>query len=77
MIDDPLNSIKVKRGDELPHSKLNEKLVRQIRSEYQQAREEILFLQKNYSAKALAKKYGVHHCTMEKMLCGITWGHVE
>lgn len=76
MIDDPLNRLKVKRGNDLPQSKLNEKLVKQIRSDYQQAREEILFLQKNYSAKALAKKYGVHVRTMEKMLSGETWGMV-
>jgi len=77
MIDDPLNRLKVKRGDALPQSKLNEKLVRQIRRDYAEAREEIKRLQTHYSAKGLAKQYGVHVRTMDKVLTGETWGHVE
>lgn len=77
MIDDCMNRLKVKRGFDLPQAKLNEKLVSQIRSDYQQAREEIEFLQSNYSAKALAKKYGLHVRTIEKMLSGETWSHVQ
>ena len=76
MIDDPLNRLKVKRGFELPQSKLNESLVKRIREEYEVARKERERLQREYSAKGLAKKYGVHIRTMEKMLSGETWGHV-
>ena len=73
MIDDPLNRLQVKRGDALPQSKLNEKLVIQIRARYERAR----IIAEANTAKALAKEYGVHLRTMEKMLAGETWGHVS
>lgn len=77
MIDDPLNRLKVKRGIELPQSKLNEKLVKKIREEYAQAQAEIKRLRSQYSSKALAKEYGVHVRTMDKVLTYETWSHVK
>ena len=77
MIDDPLNRLKVKRGMDLPQSKLNEKLVKKIRQDYREAREEIKRLQTKYSSKGLAKEYGVHVRTMDKVLTYETWRHVE
>lgn len=76
MIDDPLNRLKVKRGSDLPQSKLNETLVRKIREDYETARAEIKRLQTEYSSKGLAKRYGVHHRTMDKVLSGETWSHI-
>ena len=76
MKDDVLNRLKVRRGFDLPQSKLNEALVKRIRKDYEGARKERERLEREYSAKGLAKKYGVHIRTMEKMLSGETWGHV-
>lgn len=76
MIDDPLNRLKVKRGTSLPQAKLNEKLVARIRAEYSASRDIIQYLTQGYSAKSLAKKYGVHERTMENVLRGETWSHV-
>lgn len=77
MIDDPLNRLKVKRGSDLPQSKLNEKLVKKIREEYAEGKLEIQKLQNQFSAKGMARKYGVHVRTIEKVLSGTSWSHVE
>lgn len=77
MIDDPLNRLKVKRGMDLPQSKLNEQLVKRIREEYAMGQEEIARLRARYSRKALAKEYGVHIKTIEKVLTYETWSHVQ
>lgn len=76
MKDDPLNRLSVKRGSDLSHSKLNESLVRKIRKEHQDARDQIEYLKRKYSYKGLAKEYGVTPGTIEKAVTGITWGHV-
>ena len=76
MIDDPLNRLKVKRGTQLPQAKLNESTVRLARQEYENARQEIQRIHREYSIKGLAKKYGVSPTTMEKALSGATWSHV-
>jgi hypothetical protein len=76
MIDSVMNRLSVKKGSELPQSKLNETLVKKIREDYEFARNEIARLQRHYSAKGLAEYYGVHVRTMEKMLSGESWSHV-
>ena len=73
---DPLHRLKCKRGSGLPQSKLNEKLVAQIRRDYQRAQKQINALRSRYTAKALAREYGIHHRAMERMLAGETWSHV-
>ena len=73
MIDDVQNMLKVKRGNDLPQSKLNEKLVTQIRQRHKRARE----IAAANTAKALAKEYGVHHRTIEKVLSGESWRYVD
>lgn len=76
MKDDPLNRLKVKRGEDLPQSKMTEYQVIKARQDYERARLLIQRIQSNYSAKGLADRYGVHHRTMEKILSGETWSHL-
>ena len=65
------------RGEELPQSRLTEADVREARKLHKEARQAIRDLMDEYSAKGLAKRYGVHHRTMEKALSRETWSHVE
>ena len=74
---DPLHFLKFKRGEELPQSKMNEDSVREARKIYSESREAIKKLNEEFSAKGLAKRYGVHARTMEKILSGETWGHIS
>jgi hypothetical protein len=77
MIDDPLNRLKVKRGSELPWAKLTEDDVRFCRELHEQGRRQIRQALEYCTAKALAEKFAVHKRTMEKVLSGESWGHVE
>lgn len=64
------------RGMDLPQSKLMPLQVQAIRSA--QARREQLRKEINdtLSNEALARAYGVHVRTIEKVLSGASWGHV-
>ena len=73
---DPLHFLKFKRGEELPQSKMNEDSVREARKIYSESREAIKKLNEEFSIKGLAKRYGVHVRTMEKILSGETWSHI-
>lgn len=73
---DPLHFLKFKRGDELPQSKMNEESVREARKIYEESREAIKKLNDEFSANGLAKRYGVHVRTMERILRYETWSHV-
>lgn len=64
------------RCDQLKHAKLNEKLVRKIRQERDQAIKQREELNKKIHAKELAKEYGVHVRTMESVLGGYSWAHI-
>lgn len=64
------------RGEELPQSKLNATLVRRIRADNQRKADAIKALNAQFSAAALAKKYGVGKTTIEKVLTFATWRHV-
>lgn len=75
MIDDSMNRIKVKRGMDLPQSRLTDEDVRLIRAlveERERHREEAAKLT---NAK-LAEKFGVHVRTIDKVTAGENWGHV-
>lgn len=76
MIDDPLNRLSVKRGEDLPQSKMTESDVIKARHDYERARLLIAKIQNKYSQKGLARKYNVHPRTMEKLLSGETWSHI-
>lgn len=73
---DPLHSLKFKRGESLPQSKLDEDKVREARSLHDEYLRTVRELQDEFSAAGLAARYGVHVRTMEKALAGITWSHV-
>jgi hypothetical protein len=64
------------RGDQLPQSKLNEKLVRKIRQEREEAMIQREKLNKKIHAVELAKEYNVHVRTIEKVLAGYSWTHI-
>ena len=76
MIDDPLNRTKVKRGEELPHSKLTDDDVRSIR-EMMTERSELYRRAASLSNRAIAAKFDVHVRTIDRISNGETWGHVE
>lgn len=76
MVDDPLNRLKVKRGSDLPHAKLNEKLILQIREEARW-RDEMREKLKQHSNAAIARRYGVHLRTIDRVLTGEGWSHVD
>lgn len=63
-------------GEELPQSKLNETLVRRIREEHASKERQKRELDAQFSAAALAKRYGVAKTTIEKVLTYATWRHV-
>lgn len=71
------NYQKCLRGEQLPQSRLTEENVREARKLYREARQAIRDLMDEYSAKGLAKRYGVHHRTMEKALRRETWCHID
>jgi hypothetical protein len=66
-----------KRGTQLEQAKLDEKTVRMIRKDHARKLKIIKLLNAKYSAKALAKRFRVHHRTIEKILTWETWTHVR
>lgn len=72
MIDKRLS---VKRGDQLPHAKLTNDDVRNIRALIDH-REELKRQASLLSNKRLAEKYNVHQRTIEKVSSGFSWSHV-
>ena len=75
MKDDPTNRLKVKRGSDLPHSKLNEEKVKYIHSVVAE-RNALRATLAGMTNKALAKELNVHERTVEKAIQGYSWGHV-
>ena len=59
----------VARGNKLPHAKLTPVLVREIRSKYR-------INSRTAGVPALAREYGLHRRTVEKVVTYETWGHV-
>ena len=75
MIDNPLNRISAKRGEQLPQAKLTEDDVREIRQ--QVARRESLRAElSRLSNRSIAHRLGVHYRTVDKITAFETWGHV-
>lgn len=67
---------KVKRGLELPQSKLNETIVKRCREEHAEKERQKRELDAKHGAAALAKRYGVSESAMEKVLSYQSWRHV-
>lgn len=65
-----------KRGKELPQAKLLDVEVESIRSAAKQREKLRAYIRDNLSNLALAKEYGVHVRTIEKILQYDTWSHV-
>lgn len=65
-----------RRGMDLPWSKLTPLEVDAIRSAARQRDNLRKYIRDNLSNAALAKSFGVHEATIEKVLSGATWGHV-
>jgi len=76
VVDDPLNRLHVKRGSELPHSKLNEKLIKKIRKTVAE-RERLKVVLSGMTNAAIAKQYGVHVRTIDRITAGENWHHVD
>ena len=72
---DPLHNQKFKRGEKLPHAKLDERDVRNIR-ELVDHREKLRAELKHLTNQAIASKFEVHQRTIDKVVAGYTWGHV-
>jgi cytoplasmic iron level regulating protein YaaA (DUF328/UPF0246 family) len=75
MTDDPLNRIKVKRGSQLPHAKLNEAKVAQIRRLIER-RKRLLAEAKKLTNANLAKLYHVSKRAIDRINTGESWSHV-
>ncbi len=75
MKDDPLNRTKVLRGTELPQAKLTEEKVIEIRYAIAK-REAYRKIARTLTNENLAKKYGVHVRTIERISADESWTHV-
>ena len=64
------------RGMQLPHSKLTPLEVESIRSAAKQREALRNHIRERLSNEALARDFGVHRRTIEKVLAHETWGHV-
>jgi hypothetical protein len=64
------------RGMDLPWSKLTPLEVDAIRSAARQRENLRQYIRDNLSNAALAKAFGVHQRTIEKVLQGYSWKHV-
>lgn len=69
--------INAMRGTDLPQAKLDDSKVRAIREMHAIKLRKIKWLQDNYSVQAMARRYGVHPRTIEKVLMRETWVHVR
>lgn len=65
------------RGENLSHAVLNNEAVFQIRKAKQMRENLRLKIKNELSNESLAKKYGVHVRTIEKVLSYSTWFHVK
>ena len=65
------------RGQKLPQSKLTNQDIRDIKSARLQREKLLAYIRENLSNEAIAARFGVHHRTVEKVLQGQTWRHVN
>lgn len=64
------------RGQDLPHAKLLDLDVLAIRSAARQRESLRQHIRDNLSNEALARKFGVHVRTVEKVLSAESWSHI-
>lgn len=65
-----------RRGQDLPHTKLLDLDVIDIRSAARQRQALLKHIRENLSNAALAKRYGVHKRTIEKVLSRESFSHL-
>ena len=75
MIDNPLNRLDVRRGEDLPHSKLTEEDVLRIRR-LVWFRNELKQVMQTMTNRAIAQDLGVHQRTVDRVTAGENWTHV-
>lgn len=75
MRDDALNRNKVKRGEQLPQSKLTDEDVKIIR-ELVEYRDKIKKELSGLTNSALAEKFDVSQRTIDRITAGYGWAHV-
>ena len=75
MIDCCMNRLKVKRGSQLPHAKLNEEKVRLILDAVKE-RNNLKAQLANLSNQSLADYLGVSLRTVDRVTAGENWTHV-
>lgn len=66
----PMMRLFAARGETLPHARLSEAAVQEIRRGH-------VPYSRTHGAPALARRYGVHRRTIEKILSWETWAHVR
>lgn len=64
------------RGQELPQAKLMDLDVVSIRSAQRQREALLKHIRENLSNAALARQFGVHERTVEKILSRESWAHI-
>ena len=64
------------RGQDMKHSKLLDIDVISIRSAVRQRQNLLAYIDENISNKALAKQYGVHTRTIERVTSYENYGHI-
>jgi len=76
MIDDPLNRTKALRGQDCAAAKLTDENVRFIRRMVER-RKRLRDEANRLSNKGLAKILNVHYRTVDRVIAGENWTHVE
>ena len=64
------------RGQDLPHAKLLDMDVVDIRSAHRQRLKLLQYIRENLSNEALAKRHGIGTSTVEKIVTYQTWSHI-
>ena len=64
------------RGEDLPHSKLSENDVYEIRSMIKQKEKMRKYIKENLSNDAISQKFNVHIRTIEKISNYSSWAHL-
>ena len=66
----------VRRGQDLPHARLSEEDIKEIRSAVAQRESLRSHIRQTLSNAALASRFGVHPRTIEKVVQRETWIHI-
>ena len=72
-----MSYLKSMQGSDLPQSKLNDTIVRRIRTEFALKERIKKLLDAEYGAEAQAKRYGVNVNTIHKVNTYATWRHIK